>query len=472
MIKGSIEERLEYEEYIRSLKDIVRYPFRSIYHESQKIIRYFWIKKAKENREFQPNEIHILHLMSVIDTAVRVGGLIYAYWWEEFMPKAIFDMPQSKVDWFVPATDMASVFMNVPTKTVEAALLKSNASREIIYKALKAQREDDMAMLTEQLSLIPLDSIFGAFKLIYSYQLQCELISQIDLLDDVSEHKMIYVLADSYEAVKANDAVDTQDFIDIINEWVKPFDFDDEKVKAKPEPYIFAISVGLMLIKECFNGELGESDPIAETIREITEEESFRRIFNHYVQFPRDTEKCLAICRRYIEWLNKITGININIEEFDSDTFTGEDRKPVFFDSFQRLDFPTRLINGVSPSPIYADKRELILSEIFKVYGKDFENMTCEDFVYLFGGTNKAPSTYNPPYYWAGPESALKAILKVLYIRQPRSLKRLILHSSDRENGITGHDWGKNKDKVAYLDKEEKIIEIVSRINGKTLKRL
>lgn len=40
------------------------------------------------------------------------------------------------------------------------------------------------------------------------------------------------------------------------------------------------------------------------------------------------------------------------------------------------------------------------------------------------------------------------------------------------EKGATGHDWGKNKDKVAYADIEETIISIVARLTGKTLKRL
>lgn len=150
MIKGSIEERMEYEDYIRSLKDTIRFSFWSIYQESQKIIRYYWIKKTKENREFESNEIQILHLMSLIGTAVRIGGLIYTWWWEEYIPEMIFALPQSKADWFVPVEDMAKTFMDVPTKTVEAALLKAKAPRDIIHNSLKAQREGNIDALVEQ----------------------------------------------------------------------------------------------------------------------------------------------------------------------------------------------------------------------------------------------------------------------------------------------------------------------------------
>ncbi len=98
--------------------------------------------------------------------------------------------------------------------------------------------------------------------------------------------------------------------------------------------------------------------------------------------------------------------------------------------------------------------------------------MSCEEFLYLFGVSSKTPYTYNPPYYWCGNESTLKAILKVLYIRQPRLLKRLILHVSDKEKGATVHDWSKNKDKVAYRDVERIIIDIIHRLSGKVLKEL
>ena len=115
MIKGSIEERMEYEDYIHSLKDTIRFPFWSIYQDSQKIIRYYWIKKAEENRDFTPDEIQILHLMALTDVAVRIGGLLYAWWWEEYLPKVISMLPPSKAEWYVSPEDIAQCFMNVPT---------------------------------------------------------------------------------------------------------------------------------------------------------------------------------------------------------------------------------------------------------------------------------------------------------------------------------------------------------------------
>lgn len=137
----------------------------------------------------------------------------------------------------------------------------------------------------------------------------------------------------------------------------------------------------------------------------------------------------------------------------------------------RKFNFPTRLAACVSPN-LYANEKIAVLTEIYQVFGGSFENMTCDDFVYLFGASNKVPSTYNLPYYWCGDESTLKAILRILYIRQPRLLRTLILHVSDKKNGATGHDWGRNKDRVAYVDIEGAIANIVLRVTGKTLKKI
>lgn len=135
-----------------------------------------------------------------------------------------------------------------------------------------------------------------------------------------------------------------------------------------------------------------------------------------------------------------------------------------------RLPFPTRLINDADK--IYSQSYNNILGALYQKYGLMFENMGKEDFIYLFGGTNKMPSTYNPPYYWAADESLMKAILRILYSIQPKVLKNLILHTSDREVGELSHDWGKNKNKVAYYDTERTIIRIVKEVSGATLREL
>ena len=91
----------------------------------------------------------------------------------------------------------------------------------------------------------------------------------------------------------------------------------------------------------------------------------------------------------------------------------------------------------------------------------------------MFGAAfSKKPETYNPAYYWSEDESIMKGILKIFYIRQPRILKQSLLHTSDKANGFTKHDWGKNKDKVAYRDLEDNIIRIVARVTEKKLREL
>lgn len=139
------------------------------------------------------------------------------------------------------------------------------------------------------------------------------------------------------------------------------------------------------------------------------------------------------------------------------------------------LDFCSRLTSEkqMTPSPVSAQEQEPILREIYNLYGGLFEDITCEEFLYLFGASFvKRPPVYSPPYYWKGTVSSMKALLRILYLQQPRILKELILHISDKETGAKSHDWGRNKNRVAYRDIESNIIKIVHRVTGKTLKEL
>jgi len=130
--------------------------------------------------------------------------------------------------------------------------------------------------------------------------------------------------------------------------------------------------------------------------------------------------------------------------------------------------FPTRLI---AVKGVYSQSYNDILKAIFEKFNF-FENMSAEDFVYLFGGLGSCPSSYNPPFYWSADEGILKAIIRILYVRQPRNLNKLIFRVADKGTGCSSHKWSTNKNKVAYFDIETQIIEIVKQVCGAELPRL
>lgn len=130
--------------------------------------------------------------------------------------------------------------------------------------------------------------------------------------------------------------------------------------------------------------------------------------------------------------------------------------------------FPTRLI---AVKGVYAQSYNDILKAIFEKFNF-FENMSAEDFVYLFGGLGSCPSSYNHPFYWSADEGILKAIIRILYVRQPRNLNKLILSVADKGTGCSSHKWSTNKNKVAYFDIETQIIDIVKQVCGAELPRL
>lgn len=136
-------------------------------------------------------------------------------------------------------------------------------------------------------------------------------------------------------------------------------------------------------------------------------------------------------------------------DDRDSDTniITSSDNR--------RMPFSTRI--ETNTIKVSSDYYIPIFEEIYKVYGNRFENMSLPEFLYFWGATNKRPKNYNPPYYWVGDEGTMKAFLRILYVRQPRILKKLLRYAPDKAEGIEEHDWGRNKDSVPYLDIQDTI---------------
>lgn len=473
MIKGSFKERAEYEEYIRSLKEMVRYPFWNIYHESQKIIRYYWIKKTSDNREFYPNEIHILNLMSLIDRAVRIGGLIYAWWWDEQLPDYILAMPQSKADWLVQTEDMANTFISVPTKTVEAAFLKTTVSREIIRKALEAQKNDDIDALVECLSATPLDEIFGPYKLINAYKELCEAMAQVTIVNNTSEKNSIYALTDAFEVIDSSPNI--KKYTDSILHIAQSVEIDEANCSIENiEPFIFALCVGVQLTSDIFSDLLGTSDPIAVTIREISEEIPFQRICNYYVQFPRDSERCINAYNKFVHWSNNTFGTDLPEQELNSELLSHEYNKPIVANNTRRLEFPTRISRNRLMDPKI--KKE-ILRGLFWAFGHGLENfegnpISEEEFIYLFDGPVKRPENYNTPYYWNKTDKQFAGLLRLLYFGQARGINEIIFLAEDKGNRTSSVKWSTKKQGLGastLLPIEEKIQDVVFSVTGERL---
>lgn len=473
MIKGSFRERAEYEEYIRSLKEMVRYPFGAIYHESQKLVRYYWLKKTSENREFYPNEIHILNLMSLIDRAVRIGGLIYAWWWEEQLPEFILTIPQSKVDWFVQTEDIANTFIKVPTKTVEAAFLKTTVSREIIRKALDAQKNDDFDALVECLSEIQLDEIFGPYKLINAFKELCDSFSQVTIFDKNAEKKSLYALTDAFEAIGSLPNLNMH--IEGILHVVQSVGVDDTNCSVESiEPYIFSLCIGIEIASSVFGELLGTSDPISETMREISEEVPFQRIYNYYVQFPRDSERCLNILNRIVQWSDNTFGTNLLEQDPKLELTHIENVKPAVANSSRRLEFPTRISRNKPMDPII--KKE-VLKGLFRSFGNGLENFTGdpiseEEFIYLFDEPAKHPENYNTPYYWNKTDKQFAGLLRLLYLGQARGVNETILSVEDKGSKTSSIKWSAKKQGLGtatLLPLEEEIQGVVFNVTGARL---
>lgn len=141
--------------------------------------------------------------------------------------------------------------------------------------------------------------------------------------------------------------------------------------------------------------------------------------------------------------------------------------------SFDRLPVPTRFTENKIGSQYY----EAILRQLYSLYGYNFINMSEDEFVYFFEGTNKKPLSYNPPYYWGSDASSMKALLRILYssstgeTNSSRSFGRLILMPNDSNMEEPYHNWrGKHNLGVGRLTALEKSLQdIVKNVTGKEL---
>lgn len=141
--------------------------------------------------------------------------------------------------------------------------------------------------------------------------------------------------------------------------------------------------------------------------------------------------------------------------------------------SFERLPVPTRFTENKIGSQYY----EGILRQLYSLYGYNFINMSEDEFVYFFEGTNKKPLSYKPPYYWGSDAPSMKALLRILYssstgeTNSSRSFGRLILMPRDSNMEEPYHNWrGKHNLGVGRLTALEKSLQdIVRNVTGKEL---
>ena len=442
MIKGNIKNRLEYEDYIRSLKDAVVYPFCPIYRESRKIIRYYRIKKTREGRDYNVGEMKVHNLMSLIDRAVRVGGIVYAWFWEELIPEAISALPLSKAEWIVDAEEISKVFMHIPTRTLEAVLLKANASPEDARLTLKVHCQDDIAALTEQIAKLPLDSIFATYRLISIYYQICENFANFFKKNE-NDRVFKYYIRESLEVFETSPNYDLslspQQCAERVSDWCDSLNLVDEDFINNPERYIVSICLLLECVHSMLAEKLGESDPVPQTIREILDEDFFQYVCDYYVR-QKGEEYVMSLLNRLLTWLNNTIGANIDIDEigreFSEEGVTVKDELENLSSAdyinnglTRQYRFPTRITDNKVGSQSY----KLILKNLYpdfgsKLYTASKRPISLEEFMCLFDAIRlvDCPS-YNPPYYWMGDVEEFAAYLRLLYVApQPKGLEKLI----------------------------------------------
>lgn len=481
MIKGTLKEKLEYERYIRECEFTLEPHLYRLYTKTLALRRFIRINAHRENRELSDVENHELNFWDLMaNCGFYCWGLLYTWIWNESMPSMIASVPIKPAQYYVSYQEIAEIFLQYNRRILVAALLKANVNNNTLVNALAAYEEYDVTLLAKSLEDIPLNDLFSQYVLVNVHH---ELFKQWIKIDNLEDDEIIEISGhrSAYQDLLDLDDTDFEkkDVLDRITDMIHKIN--NYQLEVIDASIVKKACIVLAGIYRLLKTELGKTDPIVETVKKILDRDSYQRISQMYVDFWRDQQEIkefIIEVSKFMgcfipisqEEINELINLTLN-EECENDNV---DKRPVIANNDTRqLVFPTRFINCVQPNQIYAHEQVPILIEIYHAYGGYFENMSCEDFLYLFGAAStKRPVTYNPPYYWSGDVAFMKAILRVFYTQQPRLVKELILHTSDKETGAKSHDWSRNKNRVAYRDIEMSIIKIVHGVTGKTLKEL
>lgn len=430
MIKGNLTERQNYEEYIRSHKDNIGYPFWNIYWESRKLIRYFFIKKTKEKREFELQEIRLINLMSLTYAVTRIGGLIYTWYWNESLPNILLNVPNSKPNWAVSIEEIAEVFIEIPFKTVESVLLKAKTPYNTISEIYDAYSNRDIKAFSDHLSTVPIDEIFTSYTIIQASWRTWNVLSEKEFDVDKFEKTLRYELVDTYEIFNLNREGDIHpvSIVDKIYSTSEQLStIEEEELPQDPRRIIFALCIAMKLAHRIFEYWLGESDPISETMGLILNEPIVQDIYNMYVQFPRDKEEAERIVIQCIKTLNHIFDDEIPEDIFDEEIdYTQNegseetmlqpvDYREYFVSKAPNIDYKTMRDIAVRLSGKVNKDKGLVDTGMAYIKIEDVTRL-CYFFLHDIGKDDRDRNIdFTKPIWWIGDKWSLRYFITQLY---------------------------------------------------------
>lgn len=404
-----------------------------------------------------------------------------------------FELDEEDLEEFTPISNIEAfvVLRKLNNSQLKSALSDLSQDKNVRFELLNMIKEDNYEGFSELISKNKLSSLILNSRLAFikfHYNNISIAGKFYSLLDNPKESNNFNSEDEVYlTKIKSNSLISESYVFDIKDVIIDDDDSEKETFEKTYRITLFTLSKILWLLNLFL--ELDDEEiniPFIEKILKLKYSEGYKTIQKLGIK-PLNLKKDISIdfIEKFTDSINEYNEVlfsrqSKNIEsstQNELDVMIQCQEVPTPIDrncnNDNHLEFPTRLTNNPAPDRFIKEDYIPIMTEIYNTYGGAFENMSCcEEFLYLFGATSTPPSNYNPPYYWCWEEATMKALLRILYNHQPRILKSLILHISDKSTGEKEHDWGRNKNRVAYRAIEDKIVDIVKHCTGKNLKRI
>lgn len=297
MIKGSASERIEYAEYVREHAIYLDYNFQIQQKEFEKIYRYYRILSFK--RDLTQFEIDAANFAFFAQRyLLYIGNVVYIGFKHEWIPSVISAIKPQKPTQIVPLHEISKVLLQYPKTVLEAVLLHTNISYDLLNDGIRAHQEVNPDALTKIISQADISTLWPSYVILNMFE-------QYSL---TTKHKNWSDIKDFGVVVNGN----TQDIFCMIGveAEVESFEyplrypnFDLHKLEGyferlndrfESQDNMFfkeLIVYSIILAESLYNLSdrlLGEYDPITETIYEMVSSQEFILIMNMYTQHFRE----------------------------------------------------------------------------------------------------------------------------------------------------------------------------------------
>lgn len=494
MIRGTIEDRIKYEQIIKESETKMDSSLSLLFDWFNRLHRYFKLR-LRRGAILSSSEKGTYYLVVLMMEVCRVVNVSLRWYLYDYIPMLIRRMKTIPPAYSVRPNELSALFLQFPKQVLESVLISSGVLNNTLYKALDAYESENQEILSEIFNDIPLDKTFSAYQYLIMVAKALEGLENFEYEDALScVKKLRYLKADLFDTLKS-----LEDNDHIPGSVLPRLEYEDSIMEKRFRPFSERLESGddkaieklikftILLLDHWYSkllNRLGEKDPVIISIERILDAKIFSVIPEFYPIDEGDIkhfDEILKYGAKLYSFMDEESPAdkvkspsNQNDTQADfcyleKGTDNGQVSSISHIKSNKRLPYPYRFENhGIAPL-----KYNAILSRIYNNIGRYFIDskgnlISEESFIYFFSGIVNCPDDYNPPYYWNTDPKIFAAYLRVLYFgkRLNRDFKKLVLRLGDKD---PDKSWGSftpslGEKNLTILDNE--IRNIVREISG------